>query len=190
MKSKSVKQCWLAAVCAAAFPIGAILAATPDLQAVEAAIAQPLLPDWSPSQGQVSPQDKVEAITVETLDGWTIQTRFHWAGEGWWPVRYDLTQDQTVRETDQNPDGSQEDARHSPASTGSLPPSIPSDPNRPNDAFGSVGDSLNSSVRSGDWVFTFNYSFGVRDGELGWHIDSITLTFQPRPPGPGDELQR
>lgn len=73
--------------------------------------------------------------------------------------------------------------------SGSGAPENP-DPNPPG-YHGTPGDTARNSFRLGNWRYTVRYTYGVRDGVLGWHVDSIEATDDPTPPpGPIDEQEK
>ena len=44
------------------------------------------------------------------------------------------------------------------------------------------GDKITSLFQLGQWRYTVKYSYGVRGGVLGWHVDSIDAIYSPTPP--------
>ena len=57
-------------------------------------------------------------------------------------------------------------------------PDIPHNPQAPTGG-GNIGDTATNTMQVGNWSYTFSYTYGVRDGVLGWHLLSITATYKP-----------
>lgn len=90
MTSTSISRAVLAVAGIALLWPGHGLADDPLPQAAEAALVRPLLPDWQPGPGPLSPHDRIEAVTAEQVEDWTLLTRFAWTGEAWRPKRFEF----------------------------------------------------------------------------------------------------
>lgn len=44
------------------------------------------------------------------------------------------------------------------------------------------GDKITNVFQLGQWRYTIKYSYSVRDGVLGWHVDNIESIYSPTPP--------
>lgn len=75
------------------------------------------------------------------------------------------------------------EARSSPSGAPDVPD--PDPPTQPN----SEGATRVSTWSVGNWHYTAHYTYGVRDGVLGWHLDSMSAEYKPQGPG-GTQQQK
>lgn len=59
------------------------------------------------------------------------------------------------------------------------------DPNPPPRNYdGTIGDNKTNTFRVGDFMYTVSYVWTVREGVLGWYINSFSATYKPQTPPP------
>lgn len=63
-------------------------------------------------------------------------------------------------------------------------PVVPTDPNPPTQPPPGGSGTATSEFWENGWSYKIVYIWGVRNGVLGWHVQSIEATFRPNPPKP------
>lgn len=119
-------------------------------------------------------RSSVERTIHTSAPGGTLSITFGaQAGESVWTLRgYAWHRDVSLDEAEA---GSPE-----VTTSGDGAPENP-DPNPPTHD-GTPGDTSTNVFQLGQWRYTVKYSYGVRDGVLGWHVDSIESIYNPTPP--------
>ncbi|MEB2314883.1 MAG: hypothetical protein OZ919_02180 [Xanthomonadaceae bacterium] len=119
-------------------------------------------------------RSSVERTIHTSAPGGTLSVTFGaQGGETTWTLRgYAWQRDVPVDEA--------EVAAPEAATSGNDAPENP-DPAPPTH-HGTPGDTSTNVFQLGQWRYTVKYSYGVREGVLGWHVDSIESIYNPTPP--------
>lgn len=134
------------------------------------ALSQALAPTWIPN----GPANGSMTYRVNgTVGGWQIEATFAWQavrGRPAWRLVESTMQYGLQRSSSGGP----------VVLTGDGAPSVP-DPNPPTAPPDAGGVAIHSFWSNG-WTYTVTYIWGVRNGVLGWHIESVTIKYTPKPP--------
>jgi|GEM_PF-4295006 len=103
---------------------------------------------------------------VGMYSAWSVRADFVSKASAWQLMKYSLAYDVEVAQSAQK--------------GGDEAPPIPNNPQAPSGG-GNIGDTASNTMQQGDWSISFNYTYGVRDGVLGWHLTSVTATYRPKP---------
>lgn len=95
------------------------------------------------------------------LASWDVSAKFLAAKGEWVLVGYELKR--SVSTTKEEGD-----------------PVTPNNPQAPTGG-GNIGDTASNTLHLGSWEYEFHYTYGVRDGVLGWHLDWMHATYKPAP---------
>ncbi len=134
-----------------------------------------LAPTWVPS-GPAN--GSVSATAAASRDGWHIEAKFTWKAVNGRPAWHLVESNaESVGQVATLSDGSP-----AASASGDGAPSVP-DPNPPTGA-PNGGGTVTNTFWDGGWSYTVTYEWGTRNGVLGWHITSVSMTYAPKNPYP------